>query len=108
MTHPPGRRTVPPPPRMPSFGASGNGRMVGLGALVVALANAPAFVAWATPKPQEAPAATRADIESLRVDMRAMQFTLDEMRKENDKRIRDLERVTDRLAALRPGLSGQH
>lgn len=97
-------QVIPPPPRMPTIGPS-NSRLIGLGTIVVALANAPAFVAWATPKE---PYATKADIEALRAelrsvetDKRSLQLTIDELRKENDARLRQLERVTDRLEALR-------
>lgn len=110
LSPPPMRRSherieVPPPPRMPSLGPSSNKPLMGIGAIVVALANAPAFIAWVTPKE---PYATKADIEALslkinsqEVDKRTLQLTIDELRKENDGRLRQLERVTDRLEAMR-------
>lgn len=105
LSPPPMRRSqerieVPPPPRLPSLGPSNN-KLLALGSLVVALANAPAFINWATPKDHGPPAATKDDIAALRTDMRSMQLTLDELRKENDGRLRQLERVTDRLEAMR-------
>lgn len=91
---------IPPPPRNPTI-APGTSKLVAIGTLVVALANAPALVALASPKPEPPPSATKADVERLAVEVRSLQLTLNELRKENDTRLRALERVTDRLEAIR-------
>ena len=92
--------TIPQPPRTPTI-APGTNKLVAIGTLVVALANAPAIVSLATPKPSPPPPALREDVEALRVEIRSLRLTIDELRKENDARLRAVERATDRLELIR-------
>lgn len=89
------RIEIPPPAKLPSMPPSAR-TWIAFGSIIVALANAPGFIAWATPKTPPPPAASKEEIESLRVDIRALQLTLTEMRKELEPRIREIERAQDR------------
>ena len=104
--------TIPPPPKLPTAAPS-TGKLVALGTLVVALANGPAFVALVTPRPEPPPAATKADVDALRAEIRGMKDSVDSLRKylrekhnADEAYQRTTNRALDKLAGSNEVLTG--